>query len=278
MKMVSELRQKARKLVRAPGFTLMTVLTLAVGIGANAAIFSVVNGVLLRPLPYPDEDRVMGLWHEAPGIDIPQLQQAEETYVLYRERNRSFQEIGLGNEFSGSLTGEGEPERVPAARATSSMFTVFQVPPHLGRLFTAEDDEPGGPEIAILSHGLWARRFGSDPGVVGRTIEVNRVEREIVGVMPEGFRDLYGETQLWLPYRIDRESLREVLDDERHTLAKLKAWRNAYFGAVAGLFVFVVLSGSSPAVDMPFLLGAVMVSGAVALYGTLVHLEREPRG
>lgn len=207
---VVQLRRKIRSLRRAPGFTALTIFTLAVGIGANATIFSVVNGVLLRPLPYPNEDRVMGVWHRAPGLDIPRLQQAEETYILYRERARSFQEIGLGDDFEGNLTGEGEPERVPVARVTSSLFAVLAVPPALGRTFSAEDDEPGGPELAVLSHGLWARRFGSDADVLGKTIEVNGVDREIIGVMPADFRDLYGNTQLWLPYRIDREALPSV--------------------------------------------------------------------
>ena len=206
----AELRRKVRSLRHAPGFTAVTIFTLAVGIGANAAIFSVVNGVLLRPLPYPNEARVVGVWHRAPGLDIPRLQQAEETYVLYRERARSFQEIGLGDDFEGNLTGVGEPERVPAARVTSSMFTVLAVPPALGRTFSAEDDEPGGPDLAILSHGLWARRFGSDPNVLGKTIELNGVAREIIGVMPADFRDLYGDTRLWIPYRIDREALPTV--------------------------------------------------------------------
>ena len=203
------LRILLRRLTRTPGFTTLALVTLAVGIGANAAIFSVVWGVLLRPLPFPEPDRLVGLWNEAPGVNaaVGRIPHAPESYVLLRDRARSFESVGLLAEEQVTLLEEGPPRTVPAARLTASTFQVLRARPLLGRLFDEEDDAPGGPPIVILSHDLWVRDFGADRRVVGRTVELSGESHEIVGVMPEDFRGVVRSAQLWRPYRIDESLL-----------------------------------------------------------------------
>jgi hypothetical protein len=167
------LRYIIRKLLRSPGFTLISVLTLAVGIGANTAIFSIVHAVMLRPLPFPEADRLYGLWHSAPGLNLPQFEHSNATYLLYRQLSRSFVDIGLIDDFTVNLVSGGEPVRVPSAGATSSLFSVLGVPPELGRLFTEADDEFGGPQVAIISYDLWRGRFGGNPDIIGQKIDID---------------------------------------------------------------------------------------------------------
>jgi predicted permease len=202
-----ELRYIGRRLLRSPAFAAISVLTLAVGIGANTAIFSVVNGVILRPLPYPDSEQLVGLWHSAPGIGIPEFNQSETTYKLYSELNRTFAGIGLYDNLTLNLIDGGEPVRLQSASASSSLFRVLAVPPALGRVFTEEDDRLGGAPIVVLSDEFWKRRFGSDPSIVGRTIVLDGEALEVIGIMPAGFGFPDKETQLWVPHRIDPADL-----------------------------------------------------------------------
>ncbi|MFN2399371.1 MAG: ABC transporter permease [Gemmatimonadaceae bacterium] len=199
-----ELRQVTRKLARAPGFTTVSILTLALGIGATTAIFSVVNGVLLRPLPYPDPERLVGLWHTAPGIGIRQVEQSEGTYFLYRGENRAFEGIGAYDEDAVNLTGGDEPERVASVSITAGLLPILGIPPLRGRWITEAEDQPGVPPVALIGESLWRRKFDADPGIVGRTIQVNGVSREIVGVMPATFGFPQTETQLWTPIAFDQ--------------------------------------------------------------------------
>jgi predicted permease len=188
---------------RSPGFLLLAVLTLAVGIGANVAIFTVVNAVLIRPLPYPQPEDLVMVWHTAPGLKMERFEHSDATYVLYRKHNRVFEDLGIYWEGSATLTGGEAPERVGAAGLTASALTVLRVPPILGRSFQEADERPGAERVALLSHGLWRRRFDGDPQAIGRTLRVDGETRRVVGVMPEGFRFPSAEAELWLPMTLD---------------------------------------------------------------------------
>jgi putative ABC transport system permease protein len=200
----SRLHRVLRRLFRAPAFTTIAVLTLGVGIGANTAIFSVVYGVLLKPLPFHEPDRLVGVWHSAPGMNIPVLNQSPATYLTYRDENRVFENIGLWDNTAVSITGTGEPERVVALYVTDNVLPALNVQPSLGRGFTAEDDSPRAPERVMLSQAYWQRKFGSDPAIAGRGIVVDGRPREIIGVLPARFSFLGQQPQLLLPFRLNR--------------------------------------------------------------------------
>jgi putative ABC transport system permease protein len=198
-----------RRLALAPMFTAVALVTLALGIGANTAIFSVLNGVLIKPLPYPESDELIGVWHEAPGIpSIPgNLNCSPTMYFTYREHNRTFQEIGLWSGGGASITGLAEPEQVQALFVTYGTLQVLNVQPALGRWFSQEDDTPGSEETLILTHGYWQRRFGGDRSIIGRTLTVDFRPRKVVGVMPRDFRSLNPNAEIILPQRFDRNKI-----------------------------------------------------------------------
>jgi putative ABC transport system permease protein len=193
-----------RRLVRTPLFTAVAVLTLAVGIGANSAIFSVVNGVLLKPLPFHEADRLVGVWHSAPGINIPLLNQGPTNYFVYREETQTFEDFALWQGAAVSVTGTGEPERAQALRFTDGMLDILRVRPALGRDFSLEDDTPGSPDRLLISHAYWQRKFGGDPSAVGRTLTVDGRAHEVIGVLPAHFRFLDRNPQILLPFRFNR--------------------------------------------------------------------------
>jgi putative ABC transport system permease protein len=197
------IRHLLRSFARAPGFTAVAVITLAVGIGANAAIFSLINGVLLRPLPYPDSERLVDLSHTAPGIGLPKFQQSDATYLHYLHENRVFTGVAVYRETPVNLTGEGDPERLPAARVTPSLLAVLGVAPERGRGFTEEEGGPASEPVVLLGHDLWVRRFGADPEILGRTIQIDGVGTRVVGVLGASLRFPAPETALWLPLVID---------------------------------------------------------------------------
>jgi predicted permease len=201
------IRLVARRLSRAPLFTAVAILTLGLGIGANAAIFSVVNGVLLKPLPFHEPERLVGVWHAAPGLNIPLLNQSPATYLVYRDEGRTFEDIGLWDNTAITVTGIGDPERVEGLLVTDGTLGVLRVHPALGRGFSREDDSPGTPERVILAHGYWQRKFGGDPSIVGRGITIDGRPREIIGVLPSGFTFLNTNPQIVLPFRFDRAKL-----------------------------------------------------------------------
>ena len=215
------LRYAFRKLLKTPVFTAIALGTLALGIGANTTIFSVVEGVLIRPLPYPEPDQLVMLWHTAPGIDIEEFEQSNTTYTLYRERNQSFVDVGITNEFALNLTGDGNPARIDAASASSSVFRVLEANAILGRLFTPDDDEWGEPNSVILGEKLWRSRYGADPGVLGQTMQLSGRTYEIVGVLPAGFNYPSEDAQLWLQFKIDPASLGQA-DFSFESVARLK--------------------------------------------------------
>ena len=184
-----------RRLVRAPGFTLVAMLTLGLGIGANSAIFSVVNGVLLQPLPYPESDRLVGVYHVSEGRRVVM---SGPNFMDVVRASKSLESAAATTRERKILTGEGEPVRLDVAEVSASLFDVLRVRPALGRTFAADEDTPGKTNVVVLSNGLWQQRFGSDPGVIGRRIQLDGESKEIIGVMPAGFSYPAGR-QAWLP-------------------------------------------------------------------------------
>jgi predicted permease len=198
-----DFRYTLRKLLRAPMFTTIAVLTLAVGIGSTTAIFSVVNGVLLRPLPFEDPESLVGVWHTAPGLGFEEVNQSPALHFTYAAESRTFEAVGMWDNSSASVTGIAEPERVETMLVTHQTIPLLGGTPVLGRVFTPEEDSPAGARTAVLGHAYWQDRFGGDPDVLGRTLEVDGIAREIIGVMPQDFRFLRYEPALYLPMRFD---------------------------------------------------------------------------
>ena len=194
-----------RRLGRTPVFTFLTLITLAVGIGATTLIFSVVDGVLLRPLPYPHSERLIGVWHKAPGIGIPNLNMAPFLYFTDRDQSRTLEDIGIYNGDSLSVTGAGEPEHVQGLDVTDGTLPLLGVKPALGRLFTRTDDLATASATALLSYAYWQKKFGGSDGVIGKSITVDGKPREIIGVLPKRFHFLdERDAALVLPLQWDR--------------------------------------------------------------------------
>ena len=201
--MSDALRQTVRSLRRVPGLTAVVVITFALGIGATTAIYTVVRHVLLRPLPYPEPDQLVQVWTCMPDAGIDRLAVAHAEYLDYRAESRLIEDAGAYWTNPVILTGAGEPIKLVAALTTGSLWKVLGRPATLGRTLVASDDIEGAEPVAVLSFGLWQSRFGGDPGVIGRSIELNGTPRTVVGVMPASFRfPDYGE-DLWLPLTLD---------------------------------------------------------------------------
>ncbi len=176
-----------RVLLKTPRFTAAAVLSLAIGIGANTAIFSVTNALLLRPLSYRDADRLVILWNRSPGLNVEQDWFSPGQYLDIKAENQVFENVATTIDNSFNLTGQGKPERVEGARVSSSLFSVLGTQPALGRAFTADEDDQGKPTTAILSYGFWQRHFAGDPSAIGKSLSLNGNQIEIVGVMPRDF-------------------------------------------------------------------------------------------
>src|SRR6266498_3742436 len=181
-----DLRYGARMLLKNPGFTLIAVVTLGLGIGANTAIFSVVNAVLLRPLPYEESERLVFLSERSQQLEGMSI--SWPNYVDWRKSNHVFEKIGVYNGGSYNLTGSGEPERLEAGQISADLFAALRVNAALGRVFTNEEDRPGAEPVVLLGHALWQKRFGGDPNIVNRTIKLNDRDHIVIGVMPAGFQ------------------------------------------------------------------------------------------
>ena len=217
-----QLKQVFRRLRRAPMFAAITVLTLAAGIGANTAVFSVLEGALLKPLPYPHADQLVGVWLTAPGIQIKQLNLSPSDYFIFREQSNSFQDIGLYTGDSGTVTGLAEPEQVSALLVTDGTLSILGVQPMLGRGFRKEDDVPSAPDTVVLGYGYWRKRFGGDAGAVGKTIVVDGKARQIIGVLPQRFHFLdRDDAALVMPFKFDRNKV-HLGNFSFEGLAKLK--------------------------------------------------------
>jgi len=180
--LLQDLRFGLRALARNPGFASVAVVTLALGIGANAAIFSVINAVLLRPLPWNEPSKAVMIWSKWTAFDKTWVSDGEVNG--YRTEARTLASVGAWEDGQVNLTGDGEPERVAYGGVTANLFDVLGSSPIAGRTFRAEEDVPNGPKVAILGYGLWQRRYGADPNMVGRTIQINGAAHQVVGVMP----------------------------------------------------------------------------------------------
>ncbi len=202
-----QLRYVLRSLGRSPAFTLTSVLTLALGIGATVAVFSVVHGVLLKPLPFEHPERLVGVWHTAPGLGWDRVNQCPALYLTYRKESQTFSDTGMWDNSRATVTGKAEPEEVPIIQVTDGTLPLLGVKPLLGHLFTREDDSPGTPETVVLAYGYWQRHFGGDPAAVGKALTVDGTPHTIIGVLPKGLRFLDYHPDLYLPFRFDPKDL-----------------------------------------------------------------------
>jgi len=180
------MRYAIRSLGKTPGFTAAAVLTLALGVGANTAVFSLINAVLLRPLPYAEPDRLVLVWESAPFFGVRDSPVAPANYVDWKARSRSFEEIGGLEETGFRLTGDGSPEVVLGSLVTASLTRALRLQPAMGRSFRDDDDRPGAPKVVLISEGLWRRRFAADPATIGKTITVDDHKRTIIGILKAG--------------------------------------------------------------------------------------------
>ncbi len=201
--MVRDVRMAVRSLLRRPFFTAVAGLTLAVGIGANTAIFSVVDGVLLNPLPFPEPDRLISYNHQAPGlgVNVPLIPHSEGLYLHYQEHASALAYFAVLSQGNVNLISDGEPQQLSATRVTREYFDVVGLPAVAGRTFAQGEDRPGSEPVVVLSEGLWDQSFGRDPGVIGTLVELDGVQRRIVGVAPDGAQ--FQSEELWIPLVID---------------------------------------------------------------------------
>jgi len=220
--MFKDLRYAFRIFLRKPGFALIAVLSLALGIGANTAIFSVVNSVLLRPLPYKDPERLVMVWEDASKFGYPHDTPAAANYVDWRDQNTVFEGMAAIADNSFNLTGAGDPERLEGRYVSATLFPLLGVDPQIGRTFTAAEDQPGSNRVVVLSYALWQRRFGGDNSIVGKPLNLNGETYTVVGVMPARFQFPSSDNQVWVPIAFTSE---DAANRNRHylqVLARLK--------------------------------------------------------
>jgi len=203
--LLGHLKQVLRHLSRAPLFATVILITVAISVGANTAIFGVVDGVLLKPLPYKDPDRLIGVWYKAPAINIPKINMAPYLYFTDREQSTTLEDIGLYGFLSFHITGGAQPEQVQGLEVTEGTLPILGVRPALGRLFTARDDSPKMPQTVILMYGFWQRHFGGDASVVGQTLKLDGTLHEIIGILPPNFVFMdRSDVDVVVPGQIDR--------------------------------------------------------------------------
>ena len=219
----TQLKQVLRRLKRAPLFTAVTLLTLAAAIGANTAVFSLLESVLLKPLPYTKSDELLTVSHSAPGMNIKDfVTTGPASYFIYREQSTAFQEVGMYINDQVSVTGVAEPERVSALRVTDGMIPLLGIAPMLGRTFNRQDATPGSADTAMLAYGYWQRKFGGDASIVGGKIQVDGKSMEVIGVLPKSFHFLAQEDPaVVLPLQFDRAKI-HLADFSYHMVVRLK--------------------------------------------------------
>ena len=219
---LQDLRYASRMLLKNPGFTAVAVIALALGIGANTAIFSVVNTVLLRPLPYTDPEQLVMVWEDASRHGYPRDTPAAANFVDWRDQNSVFSGMAAIADMNFNLTGVGDPERLKGRRVSANLFPLLGVDPQFGRVFTAAEDQPGAQRVVLLSHRLWLRRFGGDQSIVSKSLTLNGENYTVVGVMPARFQFPENDDELWVPIALTAE---EAANRNRHYLqvvARLK--------------------------------------------------------
>jgi putative ABC transport system permease protein len=258
--LVKDIRYGLRGLLKRPGFTAVAVITLALGIGANAAIFSVVNAVLLRPLQFQDPERLVILWEDATFAGFPLNTPAPANYVDWKNQAQSFADMAATHETSFNLTGDGEPQRVATRRVTANFFSVLGVQPLVGRGFLPEEDRPQANKVVVLGYPLWQGRYGGDRNILNRTILLNGEKHTVVGVMPAGFQWIDTEEQLWAPLALDAEEMANRGGHYLTVVARLKpgvsmvqaqSEMNAVMSRIAKDYPGQTMEGKLGAVVMP---------------------------
>ncbi len=220
--LIKDIRYALRSLLRQPGFAVIAVCSLALGIGANTAIFSLVNAVLLKPLDFTDPDRLVVVWENDLSIGVIRDDVATANFMDWKTQNKVFEDMAALSFRSFNITGDGEPEKVMAYGATANFFPLLGVKPIIGRNFALAETEPGADRVAILSYGLWQRRYGEDRTILGRDILLNGVKHTVIGVMPASFRFLQGYTGLWVPAAFTNEQLAQRDGQNLVVVGKLK--------------------------------------------------------
>jgi putative ABC transport system permease protein len=220
--LIQDLRYSVRMLIKRPGFTFVVVAALALGIGANTAIFSVVNSILLRPLPYRDPARLAMIWMDNKRMNVDQDIHSFANYIDYRDQNQVFESMAAYSGVSLNLVGVGEPERIIGSAATASLFEVLGVAPVRGRVFTVEEETIGQNRVAVLSYGLWQRRFAGDPNIVGQEILLSDVSRTVIGVMPPSFKFPHKDAEIWVPLALDENQKRSRGSFGYYAIGRLK--------------------------------------------------------
>jgi predicted permease len=230
--LAQDLRYAARTFAKNPGFTLAAVLSLAIGIGANASIFSVANAVLLRALPYRDANRLVILWNRSPGLHITEDWFSPAQYLDIKKGHHGFEQVAVAIGGNYNLTGEGDPERVGVVRVSSNLLPTLGAGAARGRLFVPEEDSPGAPATAVLTEGMWARRYGRDPGIIGKSITINGQPTEVVGILQQNFTlprevlpllDGTEQAEIFLPLPLARNASQIRTNEDYNIVGKLKA-------------------------------------------------------
>ena len=219
-KLLQDLRYAFRTLIKKPGFALIAVMTLALGIGGSTAIFTVVDAALLRGLPYKSPDQLYHLWERQPQKDFSQREFSYPDYQDY-QKNQVF-DIAAYTGGGGILSGRGEPERVFSPSATANFFSLLGVEPVIGRTFQPGDDKPGNPLVTVLTYGMWQRRFGGDPHVIGQSLTLNGESYTVVGVLPASFQFALRSADLWRPYQPTEAQLTRRFMHGTNIIGRLK--------------------------------------------------------
>jgi putative ABC transport system permease protein len=220
--LIADLRYGLRLFGKSPVFSLVAVGTLALGIGANTVIFSVVDAVVIRALPYTDPDRVIVLWEDASRAGFAKNTPAPANFFDWRRMNRSFADMAATRGATASVTGDGVPEQIMGRAATPNFFSVLGVRPHIGRMFTDAEDRDGA-QVAVISYGLWQRRYGGDPSVVGRAVLLNDTRYEVIGVMPRAFAFRNREVDYWIPMHLSPERAADRGSHYLNVVGRLKS-------------------------------------------------------
>src|SRR6266702_1679844 len=219
--LLRDLKFSVRSLLKRPALTIIAIVTLDIGIGANSAIFSVVNALLLKPLPFPDPDRIVALWEKVPSRGVERNEVTVANYLDWRAQNRTFEQLGIYRWWSTNLTGANSPERVQGFQVTPNFLDIVGVKPLLGRGFSGEEDQPGKDAVALLTYSLWQRRFGGDPNIVNKTISTNGITRTVIGVMPPDFNYPKG-AEIYAPLTITPELARNRSNHSYLGIGRLK--------------------------------------------------------
>ncbi|HSL55802.1 MAG TPA: ABC transporter permease [Pyrinomonadaceae bacterium] len=218
---MGDIRYALRNLLRRPTFTLIAVVTLALGIGANTAIFSAINALLLKPLPFPELDRVVAIWDKLPSRGVMHNEVAVANYLDWQSQTQSFEQLGLYRWWSANFTGIDPPERIQGFLVTANFLDVTGIKPILGRNFSPEENQPGKDQVAVITHSLWQRRFGGDPNILNKTITINSIVRTVIGVMPEHFNYPKG-AEVYAPLPMTPELMKNRGSHGYYVIGRLK--------------------------------------------------------